>query len=76
MNRANIGSVIRGARENNRVTQAELCRALGMSRMTLNKIERGERNFSIDTFLKIAEHLGLSIDLKQGSLGEFLQSNE
>ena len=50
--------LIRGAR---RLTQDELARKAGISRVSLGSIERGEQAAGLLTFVAIAEALGLGL---------------
>jgi transcriptional regulator with XRE-family HTH domain len=51
-------------RKNLGVTQCHLAQLSGLSEITIKKIESGKTNPTINTLLKIAEVLGLEIDLK------------
>jgi transcriptional regulator with XRE-family HTH domain len=44
------------------LTQSQLAEAVGVSRVTITKVELGTRNFSIATLLKVSEFLGVSSD--------------
>jgi predicted transcriptional regulator/DNA-binding XRE family transcriptional regulator len=57
-----LGSRIRVLRRQQRITQTELARRLGISASYLNLIEHNRRTFSVDLLVKLAEIL--PIDLK------------
>lgn len=62
-----LGSEIRRARQARGLTQAQLARAAGLSRETLNLLESGlVRDLGIRKVLAVLEHLGLSLTLQQG----------
>ncbi len=52
-----IGQHIRMLRKNGGLTQAQLAEILGLSRLTIVKVEAGE-NFKIDTMLLILQYFG------------------
>ncbi|MBI3043593.1 MAG: helix-turn-helix domain-containing protein [Betaproteobacteria bacterium] len=62
-----LGSEIRRARQARGLTQAQLARAAGVSRETLNLLESGlVRDLGIRKVFAVLEHLGLSVTLQQG----------
>ena len=62
-----LGSEIRKARQARGLTQAELARAAGISRETLNLLESGlVRDLGIRKVLAVLDHLGLSVALQEG----------
>lgn len=52
-----IGKNIRKIRENTELTQEQLAHEAGLNRAYVGYIERGERNPSTDTLVKIAKAL-------------------
>lgn len=62
-----VGSEIRRARQARRLTQAQLARATGLSRETLNLLESGlVRDLGIRKVLAVLDQLGLNVALQQG----------
>ncbi len=60
-----IGSLIRAARTQRGLTQAELARELGSSQSAVNRIERGHQNLSLEMLARI----GAALDSEIVSLG-------
>lgn len=61
-----LGSEIRRARHARGLTQAQLARASGLSRETLNLLESGlVRDLGIRKVWAVLDHLGLSVTLQQ-----------
>jgi transcriptional regulator with XRE-family HTH domain len=56
-----IGQLVKTLRKNEKLPQKELADKLGISRITLQNLEKGE-NFTIDTLLKILQHFELSLE--------------
>lgn len=56
-----IGQNLRKIRENKGLTQEKLALNAGLNRAYIGYIERGERNPSTDTLVKIAKALKVSI---------------
>jgi transcriptional regulator with XRE-family HTH domain len=64
-----IGSSLRTARKNRRLSQAELAQSLGMSRATISGIENGTvGEIGVRKLLRLATALGLefSVDARRG----------
>ena len=60
-----IGQQIKTLREAKKMTQEELSKICGISRVTLGKVERGELgNTSVKTLDIILASLGLEIEIK------------
>ncbi len=59
-----IGSQIRQRRKSLKITQGQLAELAGVSLNTLSRIESGKANPTIDVIEKIAEILGLKLELK------------
>ncbi len=53
--KAEIGSLIKKMRKNNKVSQEALAKNLNLSRITIQNIEAG-KNFTIDTYLLVLQH--------------------
>lgn len=62
MNYRLIGERIKQERLNKRLTQEVLAEKANVSVSFLGQIERGERKLSLETFIKLAEALGVSLD--------------
>ena len=60
---AEIGEIIRKRRELLGLVQPQLASISGVSRRTIQLVEMGKANPSIDTLIKIADPLGLTIKL-------------
>lgn len=58
-----IGASIRMRRKHLRVSAATAAEAAGMSRVTLNRIERGEPSVTIGAYLNAMEALGIAVEL-------------
>ena len=56
-----IGQLVKTLRKNEKLPQKELADKLGISRITLQNLEKGE-NFTIDTLLKILQYFELSLE--------------
>jgi transcriptional regulator with XRE-family HTH domain len=62
-----IGRQIRLARKSRKITQAELGKALGMSRSTIGQIEKGTvQEVGVRKLIRLLEFLGLEIRVRQG----------
>jgi len=60
-----IGRQIRLARKGRHITQAELGRALGMSRTTIGQIERGTvQDIGVRKLIRVLQFLGLEIRVR------------
>lgn len=59
-----IGEIIRTRRELLGLLQPQLAKISGISRRTIQLVELGKANPSLETLLKIADPLGLSIKLQ------------
>lgn len=58
-----IGERIRNRRKELRLTQAQLAEYVGISRVSLTKIENSDTaNMSVNTAINLAKTLGLSLD--------------
>lgn len=53
----NLGNFSKKLRKNKKLSQAELGQILGLSRLTIQNLEKGQ-NTTIDTLLKIFEYFG------------------
>lgn len=62
MNAGNVGKRIKAAREHRGFTQEQLSEMVGLSPMHISVIERGVKPPKLDTFIKIANALGVSSD--------------
>lgn len=60
-----IGSKIIKLREELEMTQEELAYNAGIDRTYISGIEKGERNISVTTYTKLAEALGVNINLAE-----------
>lgn len=62
MDDLNIGKRIKFAREQNNLTRDVLAEKVGISKMYLSQLEKGQRHASLPVTIKIAESLNLSLD--------------
>lgn len=62
MNLSPIGSRIKAARENKKITQEELAAMLDLSTTHISVIERGVKPPRLETFIRIANALDVSAD--------------
>lgn len=67
-----IGSSIRKNRQEKGLTQEELAEAAGLSLKMVQKIEAGQKGFRMETIIRIAETLGVSL----GSLTDMHREDE
>lgn len=60
-----IGNQIRNNRKHQKLTQAELAKALGMSRTTISQIESGiVQEIGVRKLLRLLEYLGLELRVR------------
>jgi plasmid maintenance system antidote protein VapI len=57
-------SMIEKTMEKNGITQAEVARRIGARRNNINKVMRRKDAVSLDFLLKIAESIGLDVEMK------------
>ena len=57
-----LGKNIRLIREKKKMSQGDICRALGFDRAQMSNIEGGKGNPTLSTIEKIAQALGVSND--------------
>ncbi len=57
-----IGTIIKSLREEKGVTQQQIADLVHMHRSNYSKVEKGERDLSVDATNKIATFFGLTID--------------
>ncbi len=62
-----LGMRIQVRRKNLKVSAVTTAEAAGVSRMTLNRIERGESSVTIGAYLNVISALGLSLDISDAS---------
>lgn len=67
-----IGSSIRRNRQEKGLTQEDLAEAAGLSLKMVQKIEGGQKGFRMETVIRIAETLGVSL----GSLADMQGEDE
>ena len=61
--RAEFGEMLRERRKELGMTQKELAERVGRERTYINRIERGETDLQLSSFIRIAEALGITIRL-------------
>lgn len=62
MNNHAIGERIRKEREKSRLTRENLAEMLDLSPLYIGQLERGERQMSLDTLVKVSDHLHIPTD--------------
>ncbi|MBU5437177.1 helix-turn-helix domain-containing protein [Tissierella sp. MSJ-40] len=62
LNFKEIGSRIRAEREKLNLTREKFAEIIGLSSFYIGQIERGDRKMSVDTLIKIADSLHVSVD--------------
>ena len=62
VNRYALGERIYEARKKRKMTQSDLAEQAGISNTYLSHIENGSKNMSMDTFIDIANALGVTAD--------------
>lgn len=60
------GEILREQRKSQRMTQQELAERIGKKREFISKIERGETDMQLSTFMLVAGALGLRFSLVVG----------
>ena len=59
----NIGKRIKKLRESTNISQSNLAEVLGMNRVTISKIENGERKIYAEEIIKFSEYFNISSDV-------------
>lgn len=59
-----LGEHVRKVREAHDMPQVQLAKNIGMEPTNLAKIERGTRNVTIDTLVRIADGLGVELSVR------------
>ena len=62
VNNLAIGERIRGEREKLRLTRETFAEMLGLSPLYIGQLERGERQMSLDTLVKVSDYLHIPTD--------------
>ncbi len=57
-----VGTIIKGLREEKGLTQQQIADLVLMHRSNYSKVEKGERELSLEAINKIASYFGLTID--------------
>lgn len=57
-------SLIQRAMEKENISQAEIARRMGAQRYNINKVMRGKFTVTLDFLVKMAESVGLEVELK------------
>lgn len=65
---ADLARLIKTRRQAQRFTQQEVADAVGITRQSLARIERGNAGTSFDTVLRIFAHLGINLDANSGNV--------
>lgn len=58
-----IGQIIREARKEKNLTQAQLGELVGVKKSQISKLENNTKNFRIDTIFKVLDALGAKLKL-------------
>lgn len=56
--------ILRNRRKDLKITQKELAERIGRERTYINRIEQGETDIQLSTFIRIAEALGVDVTIK------------
>ena len=62
------GKIIEDARKQSHITQAELAKRIGTDKAYISKIENGKIEPKVSTFYRIANAMGMNIELSQAFL--------
>lgn len=68
-----IGLMVRRMREQRGMTQVELSQKTGLSRATLNNIESGRGNSTVDSLAAIAQVFDCNLDVQFTPLSAFVE---
>jgi transcriptional regulator with XRE-family HTH domain len=69
-----IGRQIKLVRKSRKITQAELGKALGMSRNTIGQIEKGTvHDIGVRKIIRLLEYLGLEIRVRRAGMPPTLE---
>lgn len=75
-----LGGRLRLARKRRKITTIQMAERMGISRDTLNRLEKGDANIALGTYLRALRVLGLDRDLdllaRDDELGRKLQDLE
>ena len=66
-----IGNKIKKIREGKEISQEELAYRAQIDRTYMSGIEKGDRNISVTTYTKLAEALGIKINLAKLLNGQY-----
>lgn len=66
----NVGEVIKEARQQQRMTQEELAKRIGVQRAQVSRIESG-RNLTISTIARVFNAMGVKVTLDVAGIGSF-----
>lgn len=59
-----LGELIKKARKSKKITQAEICKEIGISTVTMTQIENGTGNVGIDSYEALIEKFELEKSIK------------
>jgi len=62
MNKKALGSAIKAARTENKITQEQLAEMIGVAPSHIKQMEAGNRNPSVEVLYKLARTLNFSVD--------------
>ena len=65
-----MAAAVRGRRQDLGLSQADLAKRVGVSRVWVNSFEAGKPTVAFGLVLRLLDALGLSIDLAEGGGGE------
>jgi transcriptional regulator with XRE-family HTH domain len=68
-----FGSVLRGLRSERGLSQARLAQEAGLDRTYVSMLERGRRQPSLDTMIRLAEALSITLTVLARRVDEALQ---
>ena len=67
---AEIGALVRPARERAELSQADLAERVGMYRENIIRIEKGRINMTVDTLVRVAAGIGAILVVQMEALPE------
>lgn len=67
-----LGTILRNARLDKRMTMKDLCERTGLKEVAIHQYETGKRKISLEIFFKVCKVLDLDVDEVQKELNKYL----
>lgn len=67
-----LGTILRNARLDKRMTMKDLCEQIGLKEVAIHQYETGKRKISLEIFFKVCKILDLDVDEVQKELNKYL----